>query len=236
MMLNTLIKSKYFTPKYLEKTTPGWIGHLPFANWLVLETKPSILVELGTHHGNSYFTFCQSVVASKIKTKCFAIDCWEGDEQAGSYSQSVYEVVASYNEKHYEQFSQLLKKTFDQALDEIGDGSVDLLHIDGLHTYEAVKHDFETWKPKLSDNGIVLFHDVCVQKEGFGVLKFWQELKKTYPFYLEFSHNYGLGVIFPNKTCCPYSWLKHGSLSKRIIQHIFSNRGIKLAVSQKINK
>ena len=233
MMLNTLIKTRSFIPKYLEKTTPGWIGHLPFANWLVLETKPRILVELGTHYGNSYFTFCQSVSTNKTSTQCFAIDCWEGDSQAGTYGQSVFETVKSFNAQHYAHFSCLIKKTFDQALSDFDDGSIDLLHIDGLHTYEAVKHDFETWKPKLSSRAIVLFHDISVQKEGFGVLKFWHELKKTHPSNLEFSHNYGLGVIFPSNEICPYVWLKQSSFPKKIVQRVFSTRGIKLAVFHK---
>jgi glycosyltransferase involved in cell wall biosynthesis len=193
-LTDSLMRAVSFMPLSIKTPNP-WCGHLPFAAWVIGTVKPKIFVELGTHSGNSYFTFCQSVKSHNLNTKCFAVDTWEGDSHAGSYSDEVYREAYDYNEANYQNFSKLLRTTFDKALSLFEDGSIDLLHIDGLHTYEAVKHDFETWLPKLSTNAIVLFHDTQVQERGFGVWKFWKELKKSFPCNLEFSHSYGLGVI-----------------------------------------
>ena len=93
----------------------------------------------------------------------------------------------------------LIRKTFDEAVLGFKDDSIDILHIDGLHTYEAVKHDFETWLPKVNQNGIVLFHDIKVGEDDFGVYKLWEELKKKYAT-IEFFQSFGLGVLFLNKS------------------------------------
>src|SRR5262249_32528430 len=172
----------------------AWNQHIPFAFWLVQAHAPSLFVELGTYRGTSYFSFCQAVAALRLPTQCFAVDSWEGDLHAGFYDESVFAHVHACNERKYAGFSRLVRSSFDDALPHFLDGSIDLLHIDGLHTYEACRHDFESWLPKLSRRAIVLFHDTNVRERGFGVHRLWAELAERYPHF-EFTHEHGLGVL-----------------------------------------
>ena len=184
--------SSFWRPDLIEPS--AWIEHAPFAFWLVSALEPSSLVELGTHHGCSYFAFCQAVERLGLNTRCHAVDTWKGDEHAGFYDEDVFNSVRKHNEKRYLAFSSLIRSTFDEALLHFTDSSIDLLHIDGRHFYEDVKHDFESWRPKLSDRAVVLFHDTNERQRNFGVFRLWEELAGNYPSF-EFLHGHGLGVL-----------------------------------------
>ena len=179
----------------IENYLPSaWLGHAPFLKFLIREQKPNIFVELGVHNGFSYFVGCQAIKECGLSTKSFAVDHWLGDDQAGFFDDSIFLGVTSLNAK-YQEFSTLLKMSFMEALKLVENQTVDLLHIDGYHSYEAVKQDFESWLCKMSENGIVLLHDIYVRRNTFGVFRFWEELKKNYRT-IEFVGSHGLGVVF----------------------------------------
>nr|WP_294508374.1 glycosyltransferase [uncultured Rhodopila sp.] len=159
-------------------------------------------MELGTERGVSYAAFCQAVERLGIGSRCFAVDTWQGDDHAGHYDESVYNRLAELNDRRYRQFSSLLRSTFADALPYFADGEVDLLHIDGLHTYEAVAGDFATWRPKLSDRAVVIFHDTNVRRNDFGVWRLWHELAPQFPHF-EFVHGHGLGILGVGKDLPP---------------------------------
>lgn len=182
-----------FNPLVFENT--AWKQHLPFAYDLIREAKPQLLVELGTHNGGSYFGFCQAVKDQGLPTVCYAIDTWEGDIQTQFYGIEVFNKVNEINSSHFESFSYLTKSLFDTAAQNFSNESIDILHIDGLHTYEAVTNDFATWKDKVKPTGIILFHDIMVRSEGFGVWKLWEQLQDSYATF-SFRFGYGLGVLF----------------------------------------
>ena len=168
-----------------ETPYSAWKGHRGFAQRLIKSLQPEVFVELGVHAGDSYFT----IVESMHNGKAYGVDTWAGDKHAGFYSDDIHNMVCTVNKQY--PFSTLLRMPFDTAASLVQD-DISLLHIDGLHTYEAVKHDFETWEPKVTD--VILLHDICVpENPDFGVWKLWEEIKND--MCVEFHHCHGLAVL-----------------------------------------
>ena len=194
-------------PRMLK--SPWWIGHIPFAYELIGRLRPNTIVELGTYSGSSFAAFCQAVEACGIEAKCFGIDLWQGDIHMGKFDEDLYQEISAYMAANYPGIASLVRRDFNEAVALFEDRSVDLLHIDGTHTLEAVSNDFHTWFPKLSDRAVVLFHDtnVTVTNTGeaalrFGVRKFFDSVKEAYPHF-EFSHCWGLGVLIVGRSAPP---------------------------------
>ena len=172
----------------------SWVTHIPFAFWVVDALRPRVVVELGTQSGNSYAALVQAVQALNLEAACYAVDTWQGDPQAGFYGEDVFAEWAAFHDRHFAGCSRLMRTTFDEARAHFSDDSIDLLHIDGLHTLEAVRHDFETWRGALSARGVVLFHDINVRELEFGAWRLWEEVRDAYPSFA-FTHGHGLGVL-----------------------------------------
>jgi hypothetical protein len=98
-----------------------------------------------------------------------------------------------------------------QAVAAVLDGAaLDLLYIDGDHTYEGVKRDFELYKAFCSEKSLIGLHDICpdhrtsrtTQTDVYSgeVYRFWNEIKPEYE-HAELIESpeqdgFGIGVIY----------------------------------------
>ncbi|MBJ2151025.1 glycosyltransferase [Paracoccus sp. IB05] len=180
----------------------SWHAHFPFARALISLLEPRLVVELGVHKGDSLLSMAGSMRDLGQSGRLIGIDTWGGDDHAGHYDGDAILPDLMRRAAGFGPSLTLLRSTFAEALPGFADGSIDLLHIDGLHTYEAVREDFTSWLPKLAPGGVVMFHDTAVTSDDFGVWQLWEEIRTLGPS-CNFPFGNGLGVLAPGKAVAP---------------------------------
>jgi hypothetical protein len=167
-----------FIPRYLSPQPPGeWFGHLAFAHDLVAALRPSLLVQIGTGSGDSYFGFCQSIVEQGLDCLCYGVLPPAEDSAQ----------LTAYNDAHYGAFSYLLDS--DEASRRFSEGSIDLLHI-GIAGYRT-----DVWLPKVKPGGFVLIDGVADREAGRDTWRRREQLESTFSEQFAFHHGGGLGVL-----------------------------------------
>ena len=159
-----------------------WHGHRDFAHWLVQRLNPQVTVDLGVDLGFSMFS-----LAEKNTGHVWGIDTFEGDDHEG-HKQGTYEQCMAYKDALGLDNITVLKDTFEHVA-ETWRRPIDILHVDGFHTYEAVKSDFMLWAKFVKDDGVVLLHDTV---SFFDVAKFFEEINLPK---IMFRESAGLGVV-----------------------------------------
>ncbi len=188
----TFIKPLFNLPAILPNS--AWSGHIPFLFTLFRMLRPATFVELGVHTGASLIAAATAASIYQLPTQLVGIDTFLGDEHSGQYDgDSLYNGLLGYFARTFPSVH-LERSYFADALPRFPRHSIDVLHIDGLHTYEAVRQDFTTWFDRVSPTGVILMHDISVRERGFGVHLLWEELKGRLTT-LEFPHSHGLGVV-----------------------------------------
>ena len=125
--------------------------------------------------------------------RIYAVDCWEGDEHAGHYGEELYrKFLEERTAFGLEEYVVPMRMFFSEAAGSI-DGPVDLLHVDGLHTFRAASDDFRLFRDRLTPGAVVLLHDVY-NNEFPGLRVLWKLLSWHYRSY-RLNHSSGLGLI-----------------------------------------
>lgn len=119
----------------------------------------SVIVEIGSFRGKST-SFIAEGIGNK-RCRFFAIDTWIKEKCT---LEKFLENVKSYKDK----IIPLKGFSYDVAKVWPRDRRIDMLWIDGDHSYEGVKRDIDDWLPLVKKNAYVLFHDY---RDSAGVKK-----------------------------------------------------------------
>lgn len=156
--------------KNILKNSTSWLGHGVFASRLVNEFKPNVIVDLGVDYGFSTFSFGYHNIGN-----VYGVDWFKGDGQSGIRN-TYDEVIKTYDilKKDYGVSNiEFIKGEFNNVV-KTWDKQIDILHIDGFHSYDAVKNDYEKWSKFCHEESIILFHDTISYPKTVG--KFFNEL------------------------------------------------------------
>lgn len=165
----------------IEQIASAWKDNRQFANWLMQRLRPDVVVDLGVDCGYSTFCFAEAGIGRII-----GIDHFQGDPHVMPNPEAIGSVKSIIQENHYDNI-EIIVSDHDAAA-----GSwtlpIDILHIDGAHSYAATKSNYETWKKFVKESGVILFHDTVVFDE---VRQVFQEVDMHK---VNFTLHPGLGV------------------------------------------
>lgn len=164
---------------------------------ILANRRPRFILEIGTARGGTLFLFTRAVASNAT---LISVDLPTG------YSElkiPYYESFALHDQRIYLLRMDSHRETTLHAINRIlGGRKLDFLFIDGDHTYEGVRKDFEMYSRLLNPDSIIAFHDIVPgpPEDVGGVPKFWKKIKYNFS-YIELVKNwkqegYGIGVIY----------------------------------------
>ena len=169
---------------------------VPFLDF-VKKRQPKVVCEIGTAEGGTNFLLSNTI---KSVQHIIGMDLYVHNRAKLKYfskpklRQSFFD-----GNSHSNNISEQVKSVLKGEL-------IDLLFIDGDHTYNGVKQDFECYRPYIAQGGLVAFHDIIpdfktskgteTDRWAGDVPVFWKQIKTQFK-YKEFVENYdqdGLGI------------------------------------------
>lgn len=197
--------------KLIRNYIPSGLGDTSWVLYALAKSlKPDVCVEIGSALGNSA-AFMATALAENKKGKLFCIDphaptAWNDTNAVDSYQTFHHNLKALHLDGFYEcirSYSPEAAKNWDKP--------IDLLFIDGDHSYTGVKQDWELFSPFMKQFGVVVFHDTMwevaeqdpqYRRADMGVPKFVEELRaEGYPV-ITLPNNFGCSLVQTTKGGC----------------------------------
>jgi predicted O-methyltransferase YrrM len=164
----------------------------------VTRLRPATIVEIGTSMGGTLYLWTRLAPPDAL---IISVDL-PGGKFGGGYSPlrtPLYRRFARERQRlHLMRANSHEPSTITELKRLLGGRAVDFLFIDGDHTYEGVKQDWEMYSPLVRPGGLVAFHDVAGNYDDTQVKKLWDAVKAGYSHREYMLHPrgfYGIGVL-----------------------------------------
>jgi predicted O-methyltransferase YrrM len=149
---------------------------------LLRRRSPQVVVEIGTARGGTLYAWCQVAAPNALLV---SIDL-PGGLFGGGYTGDDVSTFRAYGRPeqrlHFIRADSHASETRSMLETILNGGHVDFLMIDGDHTYDGVRRDFEMYAPLVGQGNPIAFHDTLPHPEGSSceVERFWNEIRSEY--------------------------------------------------------
>lgn len=156
-------------------------GELSRLAEIIAERRPMRILEIGTARGG---TLCLLSKLAAPNATIISADL-PGGEFGGGYAWfyiPIFKMFVRQPQKlHLIRGDSHSAEVQSAVRDVLGREKLDLLFIDGDHSYTGVKQDFENYMPMVARGGVIALHDIAEHvDQTCEVARFWNELKSQY--------------------------------------------------------
>jgi predicted O-methyltransferase YrrM len=144
----------------------------------VARLRPRNAMEIGSYLGGTLFLFCR---LAHPDARILSVDMYRGNF-GGARKLIYYSFVSKAQKLHVIHGDSHSATTQSRIVRKLGPAMLDFLFIDGDHSYEGVKRDFEMYSPLVRPGGMIAFHDIVAHppEAQCHVKDFWDEVKQRY--------------------------------------------------------
>jgi len=161
---------------------------------------PKVIVEIGTAYGgvlyilSRYLRSCKKIISMDLDDRFYKLGFFRKRTKFIKEFAPDKEMHFMNGNSHDEMIEAELSKIL------MGE-KIDLLFIDGDHSYAGVRDDFERYRKYVAPGGIIALHDVGQLEHVLGPPLYWKEIKqadyKTREIIFQDAKTlWGIGVVF----------------------------------------